>query len=114
MGFQDRFATHHIPFDSVDAASVAAPQDKPHIHNIFCDMKDMDMYGAGYAVSHPAAVNASFLHAADSYLGYADKCERREQIAQRILNGETQFEVDDDITEEDLRIIEMEVARRYG
>lgn len=111
MGFQDRFATHHIPFGSVDAASVAAPQDKPHIHNIF---GDMDMYGAGYAVSHPAAVGASFLHAADSYLGYADKCERREQIVQRILNGETQFEVDDDITEEDLRIIEMEVARRYG
>lgn len=105
MGFQDRFATHHIPFGSVDAASVAAPQDEPHI---------MDMYGAGYAVSHPAAVGASFLHAADSYLGYADKCERREQIVQRILNGETQFEVDDDITEEDLRIIEMEVARRYG
>lgn len=111
MGFQDRFATHHIPFGSVDAASIAAPQDEPHIHNIFCDM---DMYGAGYAVSHPATVGSCMLHAADSYLGYADKCERREQIVQRILNGETQFEVDDDITEEDLRIIEMEVARRYG
>ena len=111
MGFQDRFATHHIPFGSVNAASVAAPQDEPHIHNIFCDM---DMYGAGYAVSHPATVGSCMLHAADSYLGYADKCERREQIVQRILNGETQFEVDDDITEEDLRIIEMEVARRYG
>ena len=104
MGFQDRFGL-------VDAASVAAPQDEPHIHSIFCDM---DMYGAGYAVSHPATVGSCMLHAADSYLGYADKCERREQIVQRILNGETQFEVDDDITEEDLRIIEMEVARRYG
>ncbi len=114
MGFQDRFATHHIPFDSVDAATLAAPQDEPHIRNIFCDMKEMDMYGAGYVASHPAAFDSCTRFAADAYLGYADKCERREQIIQRILNGETQFEVDDDITEEDLRIIEMEVARRYG
>lgn len=74
----------------------------------------MDMDTAGAAMLDPRGVDKAVLHAADCYLGYADKCMRMEQIIQRILNGETQFEVDDDITPHDLIEIEKEVRRRLN
>lgn len=75
-----------------------------------CTIMDMELAGA--AMLNPRECDKAVLHAADSYLGYIDKCERMEQIVQRILNGETSFQVDDDITFQDLKIIEQEVNRR--
>lgn len=75
-----------------------------------CTIMDMEL--AGEAMLNPRECDKAVLHAADSYLGYIDKSERMEQIVQRILNGETSFQVDDDITLQDLRIIEQEVNRR--
>ena len=72
----------------------------------------MDIELAGEAMLNPRGCDRAVLHAADCYLGYVDKCERMEQIVQRILNGETSFKVDDDITLQDLKIIEQEVNRR--
>lgn len=82
------------------------------IEKFFQACVTMDMELAGAAMLNPRECDKAVLHAADAYLGYIDKSERMEQIVQRILNGETSFKVDDDITLQDLKIIEQEVNRR--
>lgn len=52
--------------------------------------------------------------AAGAYIGYMDKCERINAIADRICNGETSFDVDDDITEADLAEVKKIVEKRMG